>query len=164
MGPRALWDADPQGKIMYKTVNSITRLAALTAITASIAGCEAKKSANPLSPTVAGPIAGVTIDAPVPVSPVNGTEVINTEPLRLVFNNGQSNGVRPLYYQVELGSDANFSSTLYANSKVPPGDNGRTTVVVDGTLAAERTYFWRVKACNTFGCKRSSWFKFTLKP
>lgn len=133
---------------MFNTVKSITRFVALTAIAASIAGCEAKKSANPLSPTVAGPIAGVSIDAPVPVSPVNGAEVVNTQPLRLTFNNGQTNGVRPLYYQVELGSDANFSSTLFANSKVQPGENGRTSVVVDGTLAAERTYFWRVKAAD----------------
>ena len=34
-------------------------------------GCEANKSRNPLSPTVAGPIAGVTITAPKPLEPIN---------------------------------------------------------------------------------------------
>ena len=132
--------------IKPKTVDPITRLAAATTIAVLVAGCEASKSENPLSPTVAGPIAGVSIDAPQPVSPVNGAEVVNNEPLRLVFNNGHSNGQRPLHYIVELGSDAQFSSKQYANSKVPPGEGGRTTVVVDGSLAAERTYYWRVRA------------------
>ena len=133
---------------MDKTVNSITRFAAAGALATMVAACEASKSSNPLSPTVAGPIAGVTIDAPVLVSPISGAEVLNTQPLRLTFNNAGTNGVRPLHYLVELGSDANFSSTLYASGKVSPGENGRTSVVVDGTLAAERTYFWRVKAAD----------------
>jgi hypothetical protein len=37
---------------------------------------------------------------------------------------------------------------LYASGKVTPAEGGRTSVVVDGTLAAERTYFWRVKAAD----------------
>src|SRR5512143_1893767 len=36
------------------------------------AGCEAKKSSNPLSPTVAGPIPGVVISAPVLIEPAQG--------------------------------------------------------------------------------------------
>jgi hypothetical protein len=133
---------------MNKTVHSITRVAATLTLAGLLASCEAKKSRNPLSPTVAGPIAGVSIDAPVPVSPVNGAEVVNTEPLRLVFDNGRSNGERPLHYVVEVGSDAQFSSTLYANGKVTPSETGRTSIVVDGTFVAERTYFWRVKAAD----------------
>jgi hypothetical protein len=139
---------------MNKTVNSLTRFAAAAALSVAVWGCEATKSSNPLSPTVAGPIAGVGIDAPVPVSPTNGAEVVNSEPLRLVFNNATTNGVRPLRYKVELGSDAEFSSILFASANVAPGEGGRTTVVVDGTLSTERTYFWRAKA--TDGANESS--------
>lgn len=139
---------------MDRTIHPISRLAAAAVAAALIAGCEASKSSNPLSPTIAGPIAGVSIEAPVPVSPANGAEVVNTEPVRLVFNNATSNGQRPLYYVVELGSDANFSNTLFANPRVEPGAEGRTTVTVEGTLASERTYFWRVKAAD--GANESS--------
>ena len=133
---------------MTRISNSLTQLGVCAILTATAVGCGAEKSENPLSPTVAGPIAGVSINSPIPVSPTNGTEVVNTDPLRLVFNNASSNGVRPLWYVVEVGSDTNFSTKLYANARVAPGDNGRTTVVVDGTLAAERTYYWRVKAAD----------------
>ena len=139
---------------MDRNVNAISRLAAAGVAIALVSACEASKSSNPLSPTVAGPIAGVSIEAPVPVSPANGSEVVNSEPLRLLFNNATTNGQRPLYYVVEVGSDSNFSNKLYANTKIPAGENGRTSVVVDGTLAAERTYFWRVKAAD--GANESS--------
>ncbi len=133
---------------MTRIANSLTQLGVCAILTATAVGCGAEKSENPLSPTVAGPIAGVSINSPIPVSPTNGTEVVNTDPLRLVFNNASSNGVRPLWYVVEVGSDTNFSTKLYANAKVAAGESGRTTVVVDGTLAAERTYYWRVKAAD----------------
>ena len=133
---------------MTRIANSLTQFGVCAILTATAVGCGAEKSENPLSPTVAGPIAGVSIDSPVPVSPTNRSEVVNTDPLRLVFNNASSNGVRPLWYVVEVGSDTNFSTKLYANAKVAAGDGGRTTVVVDGTLAAERTYYWRVKAAD----------------
>ena len=44
---------------------------ATLALCVAVGGCEANKSRNPLSPTVAGPIAGVTITAPKPLEPVN---------------------------------------------------------------------------------------------
>ena len=38
-------------------------------MTIALAGCEAQKSSNPLSPSVAGPIAGVSITAPQLIEP-----------------------------------------------------------------------------------------------
>lgn len=122
--------------------------AAAAAMLFALGACEAQKSANPLSPNIAGPIAGVSITAPAPVAPANGAEVVNTTPVRLVFNNATSNSVRPFWYVVELASDPGFTSKLYSNAKVPPADGAQTTVVVDGTLAAERTYYWHVKAAD----------------
>ena len=130
---------------MNKSVISLTKFAGLAVLAFSNTACEAEKSRNPLSPNVAGPIAGVSISAPVPTAPINGTEVLNTSPIRLTFSNSATNGERPLYYVVELAADAGFTNKLFANGRVPPG-TGQTSVVVDGTLGADRTYFWRVKA------------------
>lgn len=131
---------------MNKTVIALTRFAGLGLVALATTACEAEKSRNPLSPNVAGPIAGVSITVPVPASPINGAEVLNNQPLRLTFNNSSTNGERPIYYVVELASDAGFANRLYANGRVSPAGGAQTSVVVDGTLTAERTYFWRVKA------------------
>ena len=131
---------------MHKSVISITKLAAAVAAAVAVSACEAEKSRNPLSPNVAGPIAGVSISPPTPVTPVNGAEVLNTAPVRLVFNNGSTNGVRPLFYVVELASDAAFTNKVFAQSKVTPGAGTQTSIVVDAALTAERTYYWRAKA------------------
>ena len=114
-------------------------------LAAGISGCEAEKSRNPLSPNVAGPIAGVSISPPTPVNPVNA-EVLNTGPVRLVFNNASTNGERPIFYVVELASDAAFTNKVFAQSKVTPGSGTQTSIVVDAALTAERTYYWRAKA------------------
>jgi hypothetical protein len=137
---------------MNRIVRGLTGFAVAAAAAATV-GCEATKSENPLSPNVAGPIAGVNIEIPAPVSPSGGSEVVNTSPVRLVFNNATTNGVRPIWYVVELASDAGFESKLFTNGKVTPAEGAQTTVVVDGTLSAERTY-WRVKAAD--GANESS--------
>jgi hypothetical protein len=130
---------------MHKNVISITRFAAAALAAVVVSGCEAEKSRNPLSPNVAGPIAGVSISPPTPVNPVNA-EVLNTGPVRLVFNNASTNGERPLFYIVELATDAAFTNKVFAQSKVTPGTGNQTSIVVDAALTAERTYFWRAKA------------------
>lgn len=131
---------------MNKNVITITRFAAVALGLASVMACEASKSRTPTSPNVAGPIAGVSITTPSPVSPANGQEVLNTQPLRLVFGNAASNGERPFWYVVELAADAGFTTKLYTNPKVTPASGGQTTVIVDAVLGADATYYWRVKA------------------
>ena len=131
---------------MNKTVISITQIAAAVAVAAVTSACEATKSRTPTSPNVAGPIAGVAITTPLPVSPVNGTEVLNTEPLRLVFNNASSNGERKFWYVIELAADAGFNQRLYTHPRVEPAGGAQTTVIPDVRLGADTTYYWRVKA------------------
>jgi hypothetical protein len=131
---------------MTKTVIRTTYLLGFALATAITLGCEAKKSENPLSPNVAGPIAGVSITVPSPLSPVNGAEVLNNTPLRLTFANSSTSGVRPLWYIVELASDSSFESKLYTNGRVQPGEGPQTTLILEAQLAAEATYFWRVRA------------------
>ena len=131
---------------MTKNVISITRFAGLVLMAAAAAACEAEKSRTPTSPNVAGPIAGVNITAPSPMSPANGSEVLTTEPVRLVFGNSASNSERTFWYVVELASDATFTRKLFTNPRVTPASGQQTSVVVEGTFTAEATYYWRVRA------------------
>ncbi|MDQ3489376.1 MAG: hypothetical protein M3468_16810 [Acidobacteriota bacterium] len=116
------------------------------ALLAPLAGCEVKKSDNPLSPSVAGPIAGVQITAPRVLEPGEGIKLKEAQqPITLLVENSSSNGVRPVAYTFEVSSTENFEQKLYARSGVTPGTDGRTRVTVD-RLDSGRRYFWRSRA------------------
>src|SRR2546422_11237400 len=84
-------------------------------------GCEATKSADPRSPSVAGPIAGVNITAPRPIEP-NGTRVASdTQPLTLVAENASTTGQRPLSYVFEVAADAGFTNRVFSRDGIAPG-------------------------------------------
>jgi hypothetical protein len=126
--------------------SSVTPAAALgTALLLFLAGCEAQKSETPLSPSVAGPIAGVEITAPRLLEPSMGTKLKDSQqPVKLTIENATSNGVRPLSYTFEVATDNTFTTKVFGRGSVPPGD-GRTSVQID-RLEIGRTYFWRVRA------------------
>ena len=133
---------------MTRSVRAITNLAVVALAAAGLA-CEAKKSSNPLSPTIAGPIGGVTIEAPAALLPANGMEVVNSSPVRLVMGPASSNSPRPFWFVVEIATDAAFSRKVYTNNRVTPNpnpENGQTTFVLDAALPAGATYYWRVRA------------------
>src|SRR5687768_8101293 len=112
----------------------------------SSGACEASKSSNPLSPTVAGPIPGVEITAPQLLEPQQNFRFRESQqPIRLLVENASTNGVRPLSYVFEVASDREFGTIVFARSGVPPGDGGRTSVQID-RLALGRSYFWRARA------------------
>lgn len=130
------------------SVRVITKLAFAAALLGA-AACEfgVQKSANPLSPSIAGPLPGVAIAAPRPIEPINGVEVLTTSlPARLVFDNASSNSPRPFWQIVEVAADAGFSNKLYTSERLTPDSSGRTTHVVPGSLAHDFTYYWRVLA------------------
>ena len=117
-----------------------------TALFAPLVGCEAQKSDNPLSPAIAGPIAGVEISTPRVLEPGEGLKLKESQqPITLLVENSSSNGVRPVAYTFEVSSTQNFEQKLYARSGVTSGPDGRTRVTVD-RLDSGRRYFWRVKA------------------
>jgi len=117
-------------------------------VAALVAGCEVQKSKNPLSPSVAGPIAGVEISAPRPLEPAQGSRLKQSQqPIRLMVENASTNGVRPLAYTFEVASDSAFETKLFARSGVPPGGDGRTSVQLD-RLELGRGYFWRARAAD----------------
>jgi hypothetical protein len=110
------------------------------------AGCEAKKSANPLSPTVAGPIPGVEITAPKLLEPAQGFKFKESQqPIKLLIENSSTSGVRPISYAFEVSTDNAFTSKVFARAGVPPGDGGRTSVQID-KLENGRAYYWRARA------------------
>jgi hypothetical protein len=111
-----------------------------------LVGCEASKSSNPLSPAVAGPIAGVNITEPKLLEPTQGFKFKESQqPIKLVVENAATNGVRTLSYAFEVSSDADFTNKVYARSGVPPGEGGRTSVVIE-RLELGRAYYWRARA------------------
>jgi hypothetical protein len=111
--------------------------------------CSAEKSANPLSPAVAGPIAGVNITAPHLMQPAANVVVREPDqPIKLVLENASSNGQRKLFYLFEVASDTEFKTKLVAIDNVPPGDSGRTQLTLPDKLAANRKYFWRARAAD----------------
>lgn len=129
---------------MTRTLCPATALPVLFAF--ALVGCEATKSENPLSPSVAGPIAGVEITAPRLVEPGQGFKVKESQqPLKLLIENSTTTGVRPISYSFEVATDGEFQTKVYARSGVPQGDSGRTSVTVD-RLDLGRAYYWRVRA------------------
>jgi len=113
----------------------------------SLVGCEAAKSANPTAPSIAGPIPGVAITAPKPLEPSAGTTLtFNAEPPTLLIENAGSSGVRALWLQVEVGTDAGFQQVVHSADRLTPGDGGRTSYRLPEPLGAGFTYYWRSRA------------------
>src|SRR3954454_3902132 len=97
----------------------------------ALGGCQTSKSSSPTAPTVAGPIAGVTITAPGLVSPAQGFKFKESEqPISLVIQNATTSGVRALTYTFEVASDSGFATKVFSRSGVSPGD-GKTSVTID---------------------------------
>jgi hypothetical protein len=112
----------------------------------ALAACEAQKSSNPLSPSVAGPIPGVDITAPSVLQPSQGFKFRdNQQPITLTVQNSATSGVRPLSYSFDVASDSAFGTKLFSRAGVAPGADGKTSVQLD-VLEIGRTYYWRVRA------------------
>jgi hypothetical protein len=106
-----------------------------------------EKSENVLSPTVAGPIPGVSIGMPVPVDPKDGRNIeVANQPVMLVIQNAPTNGERPLNYLFEVATDTSFSNKIFVRENIAPGEGGRTSLRLSDALGTGRTYYWRARA------------------
>jgi hypothetical protein len=113
----------------------------------AVLGCEQVKSANPLSPSIAGPIPGVNISAPQTLEPPANADITQSgEPVTLLIQNPTSNGERPLWLSIELASDTSFQTILHHADRITPGDGGRTSYRIPALLGAGYTYHWRSRA------------------
>jgi hypothetical protein len=129
---------------MMKRTTVAGALCAMLAV--AVAGCQAKKSSNPLSPSVAGPIAGVNITPPRLLEPAQGFKYKESQqPIKLLIENASSSGVRVVSYMFEVATDTEFTSKVFARSGVAAGDGGRTSVQID-RLDTGRAYYWRARA------------------
>src|SRR4029450_11977140 len=122
----------------------------------SLTGCERTKTASPLRPLVAGPMDGVTVNAPVLAEPYKGQRVKDTEqPLTLVMVNPNSNLERPLKIVLQIAADTSFTGPAYTQTDIQPGADGYTRLLLPAKLPGGRTYFWRAKADD--GANTSEW-------
>jgi hypothetical protein len=111
-----------------------------------LSSCQLEKSASPLSPAVAGPVDGVVISTPNLLEPGQDWEMKSRDqPLKLKFQNADTNGARPLKYSFELAADAGFKNIVFARSGVEPLSGPETTFQLPDKLAAG-TYWWRTRA------------------
>ena len=126
---------------MYRHLGVLGIVASVVALGA----CEVRKSANPLSPSVAGPIPGVNITVPKVMDPPSGARFeVTKQPITLTVENATTNGARPLSYVFDVASDAQFASIVFTKADVAPG-TGKTSVTLP-VLAPEKTYHWRALA------------------
>jgi len=125
----------------------ISAISFILALSLAGAACEQVKSYNPLSPNIAGPIPWVQITVPRLLQPAAGQKFRpDQQPISLLIENSSSNGPRPLYYTVEIAADSGFTNLVFSRQRVQPGDNGQTSLRLDGNLQVGRTYFWRARA------------------
>ena len=130
-------------------------LALLLAVVAA-AGCEVAKTSNPLSPSIAGPIEGVSIAPPKILEPATGWRIQDEQqPITLLIENPSSNSPRPYMLRVELAGDSWFVNVAFTASGLQPGPNGRTSVRLPDRLVPGLAYFWRAKAED--GANTSEW-------
>ena len=116
------------------------------AATVFLSGCQLEKSASPLSPAVAGPIEGVVISTPALLEPGQDWEMkARDQPLKMLFQNSNSSGVRPLKYSLEIASDAGFKNIVFARTGLEPSPAETTQFQLPDKLAAG-TYWWRTRA------------------
>ncbi len=123
-----------------------TKLIVGAAAAACLSACQVQKSANPLSPSVAGPIEGVVITTPSLLEPGQDWEMRSRDqPLKLLFANAATNGVRPLKYSFDIATDSEFKNIIFARAGIEPNAAGVTQFQLPDKLAAG-TYWWRSRA------------------
>lgn len=139
-------------------IRNVYRFPVLLAAAALVVatGCEQIKSSTPLSPSIAGPIAGVTITAPSPIEPRAGRQIKDTEqPIALVIGNADSNSVRPYTMAVQIAATPSFDAVVFSQTGITPSPDGTTALRLPDRLQTGRIYYWRAIADD--GANSSGW-------
>ena len=148
----------------------IVSLGLLISAGVAMTACETEKSRSPLSPSIAGPIEGVTITTPGLVQPSSGNLVRATEPVVLTFTSASSNSERPFWYEIEVATDEAFAQIVHNSGQVTPGHSspastegqsggqvaaasdpvpgGQERYQLDEPLDADKMYYWHVRAAD----------------
>ena len=89
---------------------------------------------------------GVVISTPNLLEPGQDWELrTRDQPIKLLFQNADTNGVRPLKYSFDVAADAAFKNIVFARTGVEPDAAGVTQFQLPDRLAAG-TYWWRTRA------------------
>jgi hypothetical protein len=89
----------------------------------------------------------VNITAPRALEPFAGSKLTYTgEPQTLLIENAGTSGVRTIFLEIDVATDAAFTQLVHHNDNVAPGDGGRTVYRLPQPLVAGYTYYWRTKA------------------
>jgi hypothetical protein len=95
-----------------------------------------------------------------PVSPATGTQVAyNTQPVKLLVDNGLATGGVPLSDTFEVATDAAFATVVVSKS-VAQSASGQTSLVLDPLPPA--TYYWRVRGGANGATVTSATFTFNI--
>src|SRR5690606_33276915 len=109
--------------------------------------CETEKSANPLSPAIAGPMEGVEIGQPKLLEPVANQQIKDKDqPLTVIIENPGTTSPRPYKLRLQIATDINFSKVAWSREGITPGSNGQTKFKMPQQLTPGRVYFWRAQA------------------
>ncbi len=102
--------------------------------------------------SVAVPTCNTKPAAPALTSPANNTNT-NSKKVNLNWNDVSC----VTKYKVLVKQDSKNGLTADKKKVVP--SEYQTKALTKG-----HTYFWRVKACNTYGCEKSAWLSLTINP
>lgn len=123
------------------------RLLLLFSAATAISACDAERSSTPLSPNIAGPLAGVTITAPAAAGPaITPLLRADEQPITLTFTDATSNSVRPFTYELQIATDPQFTQIVVSITGIEPNESGQVVVQPPDTLEADKVYYWRVRA------------------
>jgi len=132
-------------QIRKRTTQTVVSLVAATLL---VVACETEHSSNPLSPNIAGPLAGITISAPTPVQPVDGQLLaVDSGPVTLTFQSAVSNSPRPFWHELQIAEDGEFERILRTFEEIASAEGGLViSVALAITLDPGSTYYWRARA------------------
>ena len=131
-------------QIRKRTPQTVVLLVAAT----MVAACDAERSSNPLSPNIAGPLAGITISAPTPVQPVDGQLIaVGAGAVTLLFQSAVSNSPRPFWHELQIAADGDFAQILQTIEEIQsPEGSAVVSVGLEIALDSGSTYYWRARA------------------
>lgn len=115
-----------------------------------------QKSANPLSPTIAGPLDGVTFTAPVNVTPAQNAQIkYGDQPVTFAFDTASSSSPRPFTMHLQVASDYAFTKIAFDRAGFEkPSSGNRISFRLPDRLP-KGIYYWRVRAED--GANDSDW-------
>lgn len=118
-------------------MNSRTVGMALLALTGlSVWACTSNNPARP----------SMSFIAPGTQGPANGAAInFNQQPITLTVTNAARTGTSTVTYAVEVSTTTTFATTVFSQSGIAEGADGKTSVTL-GPLTGNTTYYWRSRA------------------